>query len=114
VGDWQPIETHPKDFADRFLVFNGEEIHLVFWDDTWSSDGWFMCDDGKCARDLPLRGKDPTHWMPLPPSPTPSGLVQVWPEVEGAKPTFEEALEATIDKYGDALSRLAGTEEVQP
>ena len=46
--------------------------------------------------------------------PTPSGLVQVWPEVKGAKPTFEEALEATIDKYGDALSRLAGAEEVQP
>lgn len=45
--------------------------------------------------------------------PTPSGLVQVWPEVEGAKPTFEKALEATIDKYGDALARLAGTQDVQ-
>ncbi len=42
------------------------------------------------------------------------GIKQVWPEVEGNSPTFEEALEATIGKYGDALSRLAGTEEVQP
>ena len=83
MGEWQPIETHPKGFADRFLVFNGEEIHLVFWDDTWGNDGWFMCDDGKCARDLPLRGKKPTHWMPLPPSPAPEGMKQVWPEVEG-------------------------------
>jgi len=31
--------------------------------------------------------------------------------VKGDSPTFEKALEATIDKYGDALARLAGTQE---
>ena len=45
--------------------------------------------------------------------PTPSGLVQVWPEVEGNGSTFKEALEATIHKYGDALARLAGTQEAE-
>jgi hypothetical protein len=45
--------------------------------------------------------------------PTPEGMKQVWPEVEGNGSTFKEALEATIDKYGDALARLAGTQEAE-
>jgi hypothetical protein len=48
---------------------------------------------------------------------TSEGIVPVWPEMEGAsenRPTFEEALRASFDKYGNALARLAGTEEVQP
>ena len=66
---WQTIETAPKD-ETYILVFQPDtlkpDITVVCWDDF---DEWWHCCDGKNP-ELPLRGEDPTHWMPLPKSPS--------------------------------------------
>jgi hypothetical protein len=64
VLPWQPIETAPKDgtpiLITRPTEWQCEEgWHVVRWD-----DDWWQVHDGKF--DCPLRGPDPTHWMPLP------------------------------------------------
>lgn len=68
---WRPIETVPKDGEPVLLAAEGFDrgVGVAAWDDEWSPDGWWMCDDGKQAIDLPLRGPAPTHWMPLPDPP---------------------------------------------
>ena len=64
---WQPIGTAPHDGTAVLLAARGPDSGCVvgWWDSEWG-DGWWMCDDGKCAVELPLRGPEPTHWMPLP------------------------------------------------
>ena len=67
VQGWQPIESAPKDgtaiIVTRPTIFESEDgWHVVRWD-----DGWWQVHCGKF--DNPLRGDDPTHWMPLPASP---------------------------------------------
>lgn len=65
LTEWRDIATAPKD-GDAILIslpthFMDEEgWHVVRWED----DKW-VCHDGKF--DTPLRGPDPTHWLPLPP-----------------------------------------------
>lgn len=64
---WQPIETTPKDDAE-YLVSNDRGQFVVWFDPDWTDGGWWMVSDGKdCER--PLRGRTPTHWMPLPTPP---------------------------------------------
>ena len=67
---WMTIDSAPKDGTSILVAATGFDanIGVVAWDDTWC-DGWWMCDDGKQAMELPLRGPEPTHWMPLPPAP---------------------------------------------
>lgn len=68
---WMPIETAPKDGTPILLAAKGFDggVGIAAFDTGWSPDGWWMCDDGKRAVDLPLRGADPTHWQPLPTPP---------------------------------------------
>lgn len=74
AGGWMPIETAPKDGTWVLLRSVGPDSGCVVasWDSDWC-DGWWVCDDGKCAIDLPLRGPDPTHWQPLPQAPEEGG-----------------------------------------
>lgn len=73
--DWQPIETAPKDGSRVLLVRAGidESAFVGSWSlwsnkDYWTPDHWV--DD---ARNLDLIERPPTHWMPLPDPPQPTG-----------------------------------------
>lgn len=65
--NWNPIISAPHDGSWIIVKADGPEcgLAIVSWDADWSG-GWWMCDDGKCAVELPLRGPEPTHWAPLP------------------------------------------------
>lgn len=73
VGDgWQPIETAPKDGSAIILGYAGSHSCEGFWmgdasRNHWGETGWFDSDsDVLCEH-----AHKPTHWMPLPASPTP-------------------------------------------
>ena len=65
MGEWQPIETAPKDGRDLLLypsVFVGVPVHVgKFYGGAWRMQHLAM-------------GRDPTHWMPLPDPPSPTAL----------------------------------------
>lgn len=71
MSQWQPIETAPKDGTSVLIHTEGPGCGaaVCFFDTEWGDEGWWMLDDGKLALELPLRGADPTHWMPLPRGP---------------------------------------------
>jgi regulator of replication initiation timing len=54
AGEWQPIETAPKDGITETLVMDCGHVYIGIFD----KNGF--CEDLHCA------GLDPTHWMPLP------------------------------------------------
>lgn len=65
MGEWQPIETAPKD-GTRFWAYDptSEEKQMACW---WQNDfgmweGWMNVWDNE---------PNPTHWMPLPDPPKP-------------------------------------------
>jgi hypothetical protein len=62
--EWQPIETAPRDYTD-ILVVNDRGQAVVFWEKV--DEKWIVQDHKHCDR--PLRGSEPTHWMPLPEPP---------------------------------------------
>ena len=64
---WQPIETAPKDGTD-ILVMTGETMHVVRWINIHGDFDYWAVDDNKHGP-FTLRGKAPTHWMPLPETP---------------------------------------------
>jgi len=61
AGEWQPIETAPKDMT-RVLGYV-EEYIVVMW--------WFTYSNGRsCWETVDGESEvDPTHWMPLPKPP---------------------------------------------
>jgi hypothetical protein len=64
--EWQPIETAPKEFGKRILLyqyFDSAEVFVGCWAPYF--DGcWYVPIIGH------LNGKlKPTHWMPLPEAP---------------------------------------------
>lgn len=64
---WQDIATAPRD-GTRILGINDRGQFVIEFDADWGSDGWWMVSDGKFD-ERPLRGSEPTHWMPLPTPP---------------------------------------------
>jgi hypothetical protein len=60
MSEWQPIETAPKD--EVILVYDGDDIYMAEWDDSFNSRGWRLYIDG-------ARLYRTTHWMPLPEPP---------------------------------------------
>ena len=67
MTEWQPIETAPKD-GKNILISNDRGMFVAAFDADWDLDGWWLVSDGK-DHERPLRGNDPTHWMPLPKPP---------------------------------------------
>ena len=65
--EWQPIKTAPKDGTD-ILVMTGETMHVVRWINIHGDFDYWAVDDNKHGP-FTLRGKAPTHWMPLPEPP---------------------------------------------
>lgn len=68
MGEWQPIETAPKDGTTVLLLILGVVIEgswgrnaCLFWDVAWLPSHGCGC----CTHPNP----EPTHWMPLPPPP---------------------------------------------
>lgn len=59
AGDWQPIESAPKD-GTPVLLFDGKGIH----DGAWANYPHMPCWDWKDGQTA-----DPTHWKPLPAAP---------------------------------------------
>jgi hypothetical protein len=64
LSSWQPIATAPKDGTD-ILVMTGETMHVVRWENVHGDFDYWVVDDNKHGP-FTLRGKEPTHWMPLP------------------------------------------------
>jgi hypothetical protein len=62
--NWRPIETAPKD-GSHILLYRPHIQFVGFY----APAGWVVNAPG-----LPLMGKPPTHWMPLPDGPTESGV----------------------------------------
>ena len=65
--EWQPIETAPKNGTD-ILVMTGETMHVVRWINIHGDFDYWAVDDNKHGP-FTLRGKAPTHWLPLPEPP---------------------------------------------
>lgn len=70
--EWQPIETAPRD-AENILLFwpldhldsaSFKRIKIGWWSET--QRGWVWQD-----RAFRTYSSEPTHWMPLPPPPSP-------------------------------------------
>jgi hypothetical protein len=68
--DWQPIETAPRDGSSIIVGYDYAGrwiIHVAFWDDEC---GWFSYITNSIT-DVLLDGpRAPTHWIPLPTTPT--------------------------------------------
>ncbi len=64
LSSWQPIATAPKDIRP-ILVMTGETMHVVRWENVHGDFDYWVVDDNKHGP-FTLRGKEPTHWMPLP------------------------------------------------
>lgn len=88
MGEWQPIETAPKD-GTHILVHDDIGYSVAAWEDRQNGPGasgvvqppgWRACAKGTMVDDegwdtghgykLEL---EPTHWMPLPAPPASSG-----------------------------------------
>lgn len=62
-GEWQPIETAPKD-GEAFVVYvPGYGVGECYWG--MLSESWWFRGNRWSEEGDPL----PTHWMPLPPPP---------------------------------------------
>ena len=59
MGDWQPIETAPKDGTRILLWIEPTKIWMPY---SWNGTRWM-------GDDYPLNMAWATHWMPLPPPP---------------------------------------------
>ncbi len=65
-GQWQPIETAPKD-GTEILVYVEGDMTVAHWCAYISTPQW------RDAGDMGLSGMtdvEPSHWMPLPEAPT--------------------------------------------
>jgi len=67
MSEWQPIETAPRDGTELLAWWPGPGMGLP-------AIGWQITNWGRIAGSgmwfaHSLVGKQPTHWMPLPPPP---------------------------------------------
>jgi len=65
MGQWQPIETAPKD-GTPILIFTERGQYVADWAE-FEIEYWHV-HDGK-FEPRPVRGPAPTHWIPLPDPP---------------------------------------------
>jgi len=82
ANQWQPIETAPKN-GTQIIVYDGEFVFPSMWKepcefrDYGEEGGW--CEASYELGGMLYEGVDvckfpPTHWMPLPPSPSDKGV----------------------------------------
>lgn len=69
MDEWEPIESAPKD-GTFILTYDAgssypDDPEECIWLVNWDVDRWRIMLDGQSA--------SPTHWMPLPAPPSPSG-----------------------------------------
>lgn len=73
-GEWQPIETAPRD-GTPILIFDPlRHVRIARWGDTFLAsriDGRSQPIFGFVVVDTQFVKADPTHWMPLPDPPKP-------------------------------------------
>jgi len=81
MGEWQPIETAPRDGGPIFLWPQGVVASWDFGAENWLVINIFLNEDHTIAADwtktpalwfelmADIGGVKPTHWMPLPPPP---------------------------------------------
>ena len=73
MTDWQPIETAPKDKAIMLCVAGWQPCSGRWWpfDSCWASFDWegHFESDQEMSDYVARSSYEPTHWMPLPPSP---------------------------------------------
>lgn len=75
-GQWQPIETAPKDGTEIDLwTACGERVVSARWKtDGYLAGNWvFWCMDGSGPTELERVHCTATHWMPLPKPPAAGG-----------------------------------------
>lgn len=72
MGEWQPIETAPRD-GSSVLLFGEQEPHFAIGaQGSFVFSGyWDMMDEAWCSTASLWNGPfyKPTHWTPLPSSP---------------------------------------------
>lgn len=71
MGEWQPIETAPKD-GSRILLLRRQQIVCGYWRRNWGEPYW--AHDAHVVDDA--RWFPPTHWMPLPDPPDALNLIE--------------------------------------
>ena len=70
MGEWQPIETAPRDGSDVLLFRDRHPPVVAGWFDNREEAGWATYDN---PEEWLHEGRNPfTHWMPLPAPPAPS------------------------------------------
>jgi len=74
MGEWQPIETAPRDGREILVFFRNKGVRQVSWQDPWGEnpDHALWCVDDDKHGPYPLRGYSAgadTHWQPLPEPP---------------------------------------------
>lgn len=72
-GEWQPIETAPKDGAPILVCwpdgqFEQKGSAVVWWNIGYGRYPWELIETGYEASSAKLE-HDPTHWTPIPPLP---------------------------------------------
>ncbi len=84
-GEWQPIETAPRDGRQIILGWSGEPGGGCegFWlcdpkQNHWGETGWFATDDNV----LTEHPSNPDCWMPLPPPPKDAAIAAARKEGE--------------------------------
>jgi hypothetical protein len=60
VGEWQPIETAPREGWKPILALVDDEPTVVYWMHHWILNVGQYGEDRQCY---------PSHWMPLPTPP---------------------------------------------
>lgn len=84
MGDWQPIETAPRDGTD-IIVWDGEVRTVTLWGKVSHVPIFgFLGVWGSDIEDVDLMNPQPTHWMPMPnpPSGPKQGQVMPWEDRE--------------------------------
>lgn len=68
MGEWQPIETAPKDGTNVLLVNRKGNMAVGLWNGRGVLEGWWL--RGGSYPDVFFNDHHgPTHWMPLPEAP---------------------------------------------
>ena len=63
MGEWQPIITWPYQHEVEVIAYDPNHGRLI---------AFFSSGHGWCSKDKKTHPRiEPTHWMPLPPAPTP-------------------------------------------